>query len=379
MLRALFNHKRSAPRAGFSPCQTAGNAARRSLRITRKRGGFSLIESALVLMLAVVVGTQLIQIASVYARQRAAQLDARYLSDLAQAGRSLVLGQAQSLAVGGALELTPAQLEALGVLDPGVSAQSATGRIYTVTALRRSANEVVILARGAVPAGEPVFMDSPKGGEGIDRVGLIHSQAPDFLRGLSLNYDLSWMTGGFASAKPVVGDLVALDVVRRDQSILPYLHRTENVLFPELNRMETDLDMGGHDVDNISSLQAVQLNLSQGLQAARLTGVSEIAGTLQSGALTVTGAAEVVGDMTVVGKVDAGSAVVSGRLSANTLEASSAQVTGDMTSSTASAGSITATTAGLRHLESDLITARQIMSSGRGDFQNLSTGSCTGC
>ena len=75
-------------------------------------------------------------------------------------------------------------------------------------------------------------MTIPKGGEGIERVGLIHSQAPDFLRGMSLNYDLSWMTGGFATAKPAVGDLVALDVVRRDQSILPYLHRTENVLFP---------------------------------------------------------------------------------------------------------------------------------------------------
>ena len=149
--------------------QAARRSDRGALRIKRQRGGFSLIETALVLMLAIVVSTQLIQISSAYARQRAAELDARYLSDLAQAGRNLVLGQAQALSTGQALVLTPAQLEAFGVLDAGVSAQSATGRTYSVAALRRSANEVVILARGAVRAGETAFMTIPKGGEEIGR------------------------------------------------------------------------------------------------------------------------------------------------------------------------------------------------------------------
>lgn len=379
MLRLVIEQLFSGQRGLHASSQERGVSNVKPLHQLRQRGGFSLIESALVLILAVVVGTQLIQVASVYARQRAAQLDARYLSNLAEAGRNLVVGQAQSLSLGGALILTPAQLEAFGVLDPGVSAQSATGRSYTVAALRRSENEVVILARGAVPAGEPVFMDSPKGGEGITRVGLVHSQAPDHLRGISLNYDLSWMTGGFAAAKPAVGDLVALDVVRRDQSILPYLHRTENILFPELNQMETDLDMGGHNIDNISSLNATRLNLSQGLEATRLTGLSEIAGTLQSGALTLTGTAEIVGDVSVIGDVAAGSATVSGLLSASSLEANTAQIAGGMTADLVSARTVNADSAGLHHLESDLITARQVVSSGRGDFQTISTGSCTGC
>jgi len=374
MLKLLTDRVKPIVRQAIAPRQGALLRER-----ARQRGGFSLIETALVLMLAIVVSTQLIQISSAYARQRAAELDARYLSDLAQAGRNLVLGQAQSLTIGQALVLTPTQLEAFGVLDAGVSAQSATGRNYSVAALRRSDNEVVILARGALPAGETAFMTIPKGGEGVERVGLIHSQAPGFLRGISLNYDLSWMTGGFATAKPAVGDLVALDVVRRDQSILPYLHRTENVLFPELNRMETDLDMGGHNVDNIASLDAVQINIAQGLEATTLTGASEITGALQAGGLSVSGTAQFIGDVAVVGGMSAGSANIAGDVSASSLEANTAQITGDITSSIVSANTITAATAGLRHLESDLITARQITSSGRGDFQSLSTGSCTGC
>ena len=374
MLKLLTDRVKPIVRQAIAPRQGALLRER-----ARQRGGFSLIETALVLMLAIVVSTQLIQISSAYARQRAAELDARYLSDLAQAGRNLVLGQAQSLTIGQALVLTPTQLEAFGVLDAWVSAQSATVRNYSVAALRRSDNEVVILARGALPAGETAFMTIPKGGEGVERVGLIHSQAPGFLRGISLNYDLSWMTGGFATAKPAVGDLVALDVVRRDQSILPYLHRTENVLFPELNRMETDLDMGGHNVDNIASLDAVQINIAQGLEATTLTGASEITGALQAGGLSVSGTAQFIGDVAVVGGMSAGSANIAGDVSASSLEANTAQITGDITSSIVSANTITAATAGLRHLESYLITARQITSSGRGDFQSLSTGSCTGC
>ena len=374
MLKLLTDRVKPIVRQAIAPRQGALLRER-----ARQRGGFSLIETALVLMLAIVVSTQLIQISSAYARQRAAELDARYLSDLAQAGRNLVLGQAQSLTIGQALVLTPTQLEAFGVLDAGVSAQSATGRNYSVAALRRSDNEVVILARGALPAGETAFMTIPKGGEGVERVGLIHSQAPGFLRGISLNYDLSWMTGGFATAKPAVGDLVALDVVRRDQSILPYLHRTENVLFPELNRMETDLDMGGNDVDNIASLDAGQINISQGLEANTLTGVTEIAGSLQAGGLSLTGTAQIIGDVAVVGGLSANSANVSGGVTASSLEANTARITGDITSTTVSADTMTAGRAGLRHLDSNLITARQITSSGRGDFQSLSTGSCTGC
>jgi len=379
MLKLLTDCSNSRVLRAMARAQASRRSDRGALRIKRQRGGFSLVETALVLMLAIVVSTQLIQISSAYARQRAAELDARYLSDLAQAGRNLVLGQAQALSTGQALVLTPAQLEAFGVLDAGVSAQSATGRTYSVAALRRSANEVVILARGAVRAGETAFMTIPKGGEGIERVGLIHSQAPDFLRGMSLNYDLSWMTGGFATAKPAVGDLVALDVVRRDQSILPYLHRTENMLFPELNRMETDLDMGGNDVDNIASLDAGQINISQGLEANTLTGVTEIAGSLQAGGLSLTGTAQIIGDVAVVGGLSANSANVSGGVTASSLEANTARITGDITSTTVSADTMTAGRAGLRHLDSNLITARQITSSGRGDFQSLSTGSCTGC
>ena len=143
--------------------------------------------------------------------------------------------------------------------------------------------------------------------------------------------------------------------------------------------MDTDLDMGGHNVDNIASLDAVQINIAQGLEATTLTGASEITGALQAGGLSVSGTAQFIGDVAVVGGMSAGSANIAGDVSASSLEANTAQITGDITSSIVSANTITAATAGLRHLESDLITARQITSSGRGDFQSLSTGSCTGC
>lgn len=348
-------------------------------RPQRARQGLSLLEAALVLLITIPVLTQVINLSAAYARQRAAELDARFLTDLAHAGRNLVLAQGQTFTIGTPLTYTPAQLQTAGLLDPGAAAQSATGRLYRIDVLPRSANEIIILARGSVRAGAPVFMTIPQAREGIKRVGLIHSLAPNVLRGPSLNYDLTWMTGAFAPAKPVAGDLVALDVVRRDQSITPYLHRTSNPLFPELNRMQTDLDMDGFDITGAGALVANQINIAQGLNAGSLSGATTIAGSLQTSTLTVSGPVSTTGPVTVAGSLTADSGALSGALNANVVEATAAQIAGDISTNALSADNVVALDAGLRHLASDLITAQQIISSARGDFQNLSTGSCSGC
>ena len=361
----------------------------------RTRRGASLLEVGLVAVIGVVVITQLSTLASVHANKRAAQLDARYLTDLAQAGRNLVVGQAQVIVTGTPLTLTPAQLEAAGLLEGGRTSQSATGRDYSVIALRRSANEVVVMARGTVRAGETAPGTWPETGEGIARVGIVDVNAPNFVRGPALNYDLSWMTGGFAAARPAPGDLVALNVVRRDQSITPYLHRTQNSLFPELNQMQTDLDMGGNNILNAQTITADTIDLRADLTAQSLSATTTVHGALSAGSLTTTGALSVGGNLRVSGNVEAMTGVFSGDVNAATVAATSGQFANSLTAQdlTVTQGliaidlaadnvvtdAITSMNATTRHLTGDLITTNRVTSSTRGDFQTLTTGGCSGC
>ena len=368
----------------------------RAFRFARRmRRGASLLDATLAMIVAVVIVTQFVQLAERHALNRAALLDARHLTGLAQAAKSLVIGQSQTFTTGTVTSLTSQNLATAGVLSTGRTSQSATGREYVVSVARRSANEVVIMARAMVRAGETITYNWPRGGEGVGLVGLVHSQSSDFIRGPALDYSLAWMTGSFAAAKPALGELVVLEVIRADQSIEPYLHRVAVPLNPQLNTMKTSLDMGGNDIANAANLTANSLTVAADLTTKALIGTTDFAGDVTTGSLNVTGLGTFQGNVTVGGQMNAGSAVVSAGVTAGTIttptvtvngviSAQDASISGTLTTtnlgtSTLVTSTLTATNAVAAHLSADLVTSEQITSVTQGEFQNITTGSCTGC
>ena len=385
--RALIRQKSGSK----SNAQTRGCAglARRSRR------GASLLDAALAMIVGVFIMSQFVELAERHALKRAAFLDARHVSDLAKAAKSLVIGQTQTFATGTVTSFTSTDLATAGVLTTGRTSQSATGREYSVSVSRRSANEVVVMARAMVRAGEPITYNWPVGGEGVGLVGLVHSESPEFIRGPALDYSLAWMTGGFATAKPALGDLVALEVIRADQSIEPYLHRVAVPLNPQLNTMQTSLDMAGNDIVDAGNLSANALTVTGDLTTSALVGTTDFAGNVTADTLRVTGSGTFEGDLLVGGPFSAQSIAVSAGVTAGTVTTPNITVNGVITGQDASfSGTITtsnlgtatlvttdltATDVAAAHVSADLITSEQITSVTQGEFETITTGSCTGC
>lgn len=393
--------------AWVSPCVPSGQGCEKSISNTnvQSRGcvgfarrswrGASLLDAALAMVVGVFVMSQFVEFAEQQALKGAATLDAHHLSDLAKAAKSLVIGQTQTFATGTVTSFTSTDLATAGVLTTGRTSQSATGREYIVSVSRRSANEVVIMARAMVRAGDPITYNWPNGGEGIGLVGLVHSTSPEFIRGPALDYSLSWMTGGFATAKPALGEMVALEVIRADQSIEPYLHRVAVPLNPQLNTMQTSLDMAGNDIVDAGNLTANALTVTGDLTTTALVGTTDFAGNVTVDSLNVTGSGTFEGELTVGGPFNAGSVVISAGVSAGTvttpnitvngvIAGQDASISGMLTASNLATATLvttdlTATDVVAAHVSADLITSEQITSVTRGEFETISTGSCTGC
>ena len=165
---------------------------------------------------------------------------------------------------------------------------------------------------------------------------------------------------------------------------------------PGLNRMETALDAGGHDVTGIADADGFTASVSRDAEvggsgsvtgdadAAGLEAGSLKAGALGAGSLTVS--AELLVGRAVAGPVSAGSAEVNGRL-----EAMSATVTGALTAATlavAGTASVSGATsaqtlAGEMLTASGTVRADRISSTGLhgpdASIDSLSVGSCGGC
>ena len=181
------------------------------------------------------------------------------------------------------------------------------------------------------------------------------------------------------------------------------LHYKDAVLYrrpqpgrPGLNRMETALDAGGHDVTGIADAEGFTASASGDAGAkgtGRISGDAVAAGleagSLEAGALgtaSLAVSADLLVGRAVAGPVSAGSAEVNGRL-----EAMSAAVTGALTADTLAVAG-TASVSGpssAQTLAGEMLTASGTMRSGRisstglhgpdASIGSLSVGSCGGC
>ena len=335
------------------------------------------------------------------AAERRARIAVQQLTVLADASASHVHGRFPELlaaARGGPVEITLAQLKGAGSLPADYSAVDALGRGYRVLILAAGADAIDVLAAEAVGPGDTVPPSAALlEAAGEARLGLIAPDAPSRLAGPTIGYDVSAFQAAFGGA-PAVGALAAL---RRFDHQAVYGARLQRVAvpgFPEANRMETDLDLGGNAITGAGRLSAASLALSGDLEAG---GDIAVIGDLTVGqAVQVAGTVEAAGAISgdtasFAGVVSSGSLRVNGALraanisSAGAVTAGSVAATGTVTAGSANLERLTANTASARTVTAGTLSAASVRAAGirvngrldasTAGFSTLIVGRCTGC
>ena len=371
----------------------------------RARCGLSLFEALLVMLIAIPMTQQGVSLAQHYIRQQAGVQESRLLTQVITAASTYALREGLDTWITrrGVGHIETLTLADLANEDVWVSrgARTALGRDIEVIFHDTGGGALVVLARAVTPAGEEPPAYVPRGGEGIGLVGTVRDYAPDRLLGPGLDYDISDLrslaetqTGRSA---PVVGDQLAIAVLRMDQDVSPFLHRIAVEGHPELNKMQTDLDMGGFDLIGVGELEAEKITVQNTMEINDLHGALEVEGGITArGDLIIPGtltsdAAEIEGQVSAHGLTVTGAATVdtleTGALQSGTVQINvSATVDGDIAAENLAAGTlvadeITAPTATLgtvragvvishAKLEADTIVVKDEL---------LVSGGCTGC
>ncbi|EEE35265.1 hypothetical protein RKLH11_3941 [Rhodobacteraceae bacterium KLH11] len=205
-----------------------------------------------------------------YVRDIAGLNEARLLTQVVDAGATLALRDLHgtinsNIGVGNAQVLDLAGLEAAGLWTSGSNQLTALGREVSLILHARGSEELIILARASALSGEENPTYVPRGGEGVGLVGFVPPNANDRLRGPGLDYDLSALQALIGAPQGL--DALAIRVLRMDRDVLPFLHRTAQPGFPELNEMQTDLLMNGFDLVGAGGLQVNKITVGTALQA----------------------------------------------------------------------------------------------------------------
>ena len=376
----------------------------RRIRPRRSRCGLSLFEAALVMLIAVPATQQGVRMAEGYIREQAGVQESRLLSQVVTAASALALRDLNErikniVGVGNVQVLT---LDDLAAQNAWISTASRTalGRDVQVIFHARGSEELVVLARAWTPEGEENRPYVTRGGIGIGLVGTIPEHASTLLRGPGLNYDLTGLQAQamtqFGSRLPVAGNQLAIAVLRMDQDVSPFLHRKAVEGRPDLNRMETDLDMGGFDLVGAGQLHAETITVRNFMEISELRGTLEVDGDIQAGGNLIIPGALTSADADIGGGVLATGLEVTGHagfitleaqagLSARTVTAREAvTVDGEVTAETLAAEDVVATgvtapAATIGTVQAGRVTSTSLDVSGELVAEEIVTGRCTGC
>ena len=400
---------RSVDMLGMQPLQTSTLGVRLRIRLRPRlslryrRGAGALVA---VLLLAALAGTGL-------AVHYAAQHAARQTVLAFEAGRvfgAWVLAAhratqehdfAPRLSVEPAFVLAPAVLRGMGAVPPGLPAHAGRhggtpryasftvgimddgrggpGRAPVAMAFGvlepARAEAAPALRQGAIAAGLAALAEAGTAGTAMT----VHVPAIESALGRPLAPDAFYVTADSG-------------LRYRDQT----LYRRPQPGRPELNRMETALDAGGHDVTDVAAAEGFAASVSKEAQAggagsvtgdtasARLEAGSLEAGGLGAASLTVS--AELLVGRAAAGPVLAGTAAVTGRL-----EAASLSAAGRLTAGTLAAAGTTeiAGPSSAQSLAGEMLSVSGGMSAGRiastglhgpdASIGALTVGSCGGC
>ena len=390
-----------------------GTRSLRTLSVTPclryRRGAGALLA---VLLLAAIAGTGL---AAHYAAQHAA----RQMASSFEAGRvfgAWVLAahrasQEQDFSARLALErsfvLTAAELRGFGAVPPGLPERAGRDATFAVGIMDDGRGA---LGGSPVPGSPPVPGRSPV----AMAFGVLEPARPEAVSalrqgaiaaGLAALAEAGTANTSMAAHVPAIeaalGRTLAADglYVTADTG-LRYddrtLYRRAQPGRPGLNRMETALDAGGHDVAGVAAADgftaAISADADAGgagsvtgdADAARLGAGSMEAGALGAASLAVS--AELLVGRAVAGPVSAGTAAVTGRLEAGSLTAAGALTAGTLAAAGAAAiagPSSVGSLAGEMLDVSGTLRAGRIESTGLhgpdAAIGSLTVGSCGGC
>ncbi|WP_419738602.1 hypothetical protein [Ruegeria sp.] len=249
--------------------------------------GLGLLDIMMAVALLVVLGTSAGTLATALIDRQVSQAEARALSAWADAGAAKLLEEP------GRIERARASLQGLsGVQPPVIGAKLQTpyrGRTITMGYYRPPGSPdktVVLIARAAGPVG-PV--PAPGAGDAIAGVGIVRATGTGRkVTGPGLDYTLP----PGLSARP--GDFVALRQVSLATGRDLYLHRRPA---GELNRMETDLHMGGHDITGVARLRAPDTTGAGARAVLNVEGPFVVEGNLKVDGALRAGSAKIGGDL----------------------------------------------------------------------------------
>ena len=368
--------------------------------MSRRRRGLTLFGS---LMALAVFATLLLGVAQWMQERLEEERQERaagQIAILAEAARVYVLDRFPALLAGAAdQQVTLAELRAADVLSDTFRDRDAMGRRYRVLLQRPSTGVLDLLVTQVVATGDVRWPWRAAASVPVRemRIGTIDPAATGRLTGPAIDVSVA----PFQAAWSVPAARAMATWLRLDRETVygSQLHRVAASGFPEINRMETDLDMDGNDIVDAGAVTAASvevttdLTVGQGLTvtgdllvgaSVNVTGAVDVAGALTATSAEVANAASAA-SMTATGAVRGASLAVTGDVTAGTIGASGAMaVTGSATMDDLTATSVAASTITATSVTASDVTVQQMTASGRMTAANagittLVVGSCSGC
>lgn len=395
------------------------------LKRRRCRAGMSLFGTMLALVVFGVFVAAGFEWLEQRARERVVKMAGAQAVALSDAVGSWVEGSFEARLAAAPEEVALATVRNAGVLAPGFApnGSDAMGRRFRILTRVSSPGVLDVLVTHAVGAGDRWFPSGAVlGVRGDARIGVVPpGVTPAELRGPALRMPVAGFRGdhGGAPAVRAIGVLMRHD---RQSVYGDYLYRGAVAGLPEANRMETDLDMDGHDVTGVGDLEAETMTLEGDLDvggglrvtadlliggSGRVEGIATVVGGLNTDSATVAGAitaasGSFTGEIrtgTLVasgqasaasfdtsGSMSAGSASVSGPVFAGSVGTGRATVAGQLAAGTARAASmnadsvtVTGTANVVGALSAGSVRARNRVDADNAGFSSLVVGTCVGC
>lgn len=296
-------------------------------------------------------------------------------------------------------EVTLAELRATGELQAGIPGDDAMGRGRRILTRFDGTGAVEVVVTQVVAAGDGgwPWRAAAASASGIGHLGTV-APGSSRLSGPTIDVDVSAFQGAFQGA-PAPRALAAHLRLDRHAVFGDQLWRIEVAGFPEINRMETDLDMAGHDITNAGDIATRTFAVTDALdvggnldvtgalvvgELVEIAGWGRFAGEVAAPFATVTGDVT-AGTVTATGEVSADALDIDGTVSASTIATSGTlAVTGEtsvgtLTSTSVAAGSVTADTVAATSIEALQVTVSGSMESGSAGISDLTVGRCSGC
>ncbi|AGN33497.1 type IV pilus minor subunit PilV2 (plasmid) [Pseudomonas fluorescens A506] len=234
----------------------------------KNQRGFGALETLIVLAVAVTAAIGASQAYSIYVDRQSNQAASEHMSIVADAS-TLYIKDNYATVLASASPSSPASitinmLRATGYLPASFSDKNAYGQDYSILALAPSPGKLqtLIVTRNGDPIKEMYLIDIAK------RIGAKGGYISQVSTGTATGSFAGWSTPlAPYGVSPGVGHLATALFVEESALVNDYLYRSAVPGQPQLNRMNTAIDMSGNNLNNVGTLNANAANVTGTVQA----------------------------------------------------------------------------------------------------------------